>query len=243
MVYKPLHMGSDDWVSVGEFRDELSVGVAAQQLSSANISTRVWRPPWSDGQTFIWVPPECEKEARRILAESAVPAKELADQALAYPRPDDADPTVATDSTTAAPPKASQSTAKAVGCVVALLFSILVVGGLWIGNLSRLAHCRNVLLWEVPSPDGYLKASVFRTECVDATPTVGVSLLESSQWVEPTFRANLLRSVAHPELLHIRWDKPRTLVISYPGSEHPTKLWRNWVATEYGRVDVLMEPE
>lgn len=32
----------------------------------------------------------------------------------------------------------------------------------------------------MPSPGGYLKASVFRTECVGATPTVGVSLPERS---------------------------------------------------------------
>lgn len=235
-------MGSGDWVSVGEFRDVVSARVVAAQLSSADIPNRVWRPPWSDRQIFIWVPPEWEKEAGRILSEPAAPEKELADQALAYPRPDDAGLAVAAESTTAELAGGSHGAVRAVGSVVALLFFVLVVG-LWIGNLSRYAHCRNVLLWEVPSPDGYLKASVFRTECANAPPTVGVSLLTRSLWVGATARGNLLQSIAHPELLQVRWATRRTLIISYPPAEHPTKLWRNWVSTAYGRVDVRMEPE
>lgn len=236
-------MGSGDWVSVAEFQSELSVGVAAGRLSSAKIPNRIWRPPGPGGQIFIWVPPEWEKEASRVLSESPVPDKELADDdALAYPRP--------TMLARPSPPnrrprswrEGTHGALRPVGCVVALLFLVLGVG-LWFENLSRLAHCRNVLLWEVPSPDGYLKASVFRAECVDVAPTVGVSLLEGPRWIEPTFRGNLLQSIAHPELLHVRWDKRRTLVISYPAAERPTKLWRNWVATEYGRVNVRMEPE
>lgn len=81
-----------DWISVGEYGSYQSAKVVSQVLGAAEIPHRIVRStlPMDDLRCWIWVPPESVSEAQRVLAECTVSDKELTDEALSYPRPDDA---------------------------------------------------------------------------------------------------------------------------------------------------------
>ena len=82
----------DDWVSIGEYGNYQSARIISHILGSAAVPHRLVRAamPLEDPTCWIWVPPKSEIEAKRVLAECAVPEEELTNQALKFPPPDDA---------------------------------------------------------------------------------------------------------------------------------------------------------
>jgi hypothetical protein len=88
-------MGSEDWVSLGEYSEIPSAEIVSRRLMMEGIRNRVVSDRWGplsyprSGPCYIWVPPESVDDAKRILAETAMPDSELASLALKYPPPDD----------------------------------------------------------------------------------------------------------------------------------------------------------
>jgi hypothetical protein len=82
-------MSGHDWVSVGHYSDPMSASVVSKLLSDEGVPNRIWTPPRSPGESYIWVPPESADTAKRILAEPAVSEAELTALALRDPPPDD----------------------------------------------------------------------------------------------------------------------------------------------------------
>jgi hypothetical protein len=84
-------VSASDWVSVGQYSDYTSALLNSQRLSDEGIPNRIWSPPRSPGESYIWVPPEFADAAKRILDQPAVPETELTALALQDPPPDDFD--------------------------------------------------------------------------------------------------------------------------------------------------------
>lgn len=82
-------MSAHDWVSVGQSFDPMSAAVVSKRLSDEGVPNRIWSPPRSAGECYIWVPPESADAATRILAEPAVSESELTALALRDPPPGD----------------------------------------------------------------------------------------------------------------------------------------------------------
>jgi hypothetical protein len=229
-------MDNRDWVSVAEFGDRLSARITSTRLSNANVPNRVWQPPRSAGQCFIWVPADREDEAKRILSEVPVTERELTELALAEAPPDDV------GSNAAGQNEGSGCLGKAIVAAVVILF-ITPVGLVAIGALARISSsCVSTPLWEVPSPDALLKVSVFRQQCHGVNRGGGVSILSGTRFIGRMSGANLLANVAHPEALSIRWEGRRNVVIGYKLDE-ALKLPRPWFMSEYGPVNVRLEPK
>jgi len=82
-------MTEDDWVTVGQFSDPLSAEIVSKRLTEEGVPNRIWTPPRSGGECYVWVPPESLDTAKQLLAEPAVPEDELTALALKDPPPDD----------------------------------------------------------------------------------------------------------------------------------------------------------
>ena len=82
-------MSGHDWVSVGQYFDPISASVVSKRLSDEGVPNRIWTPPRSPGESYIWVPSESADTAKRILAQPAVSEEELCALALKDPPPDD----------------------------------------------------------------------------------------------------------------------------------------------------------
>lgn len=74
---------------MGQYTERLSAGVVSKRLTDEGVANRVWVPPRSDGECYIWVPPEAAERARRILEQPAVSEDELTALALQDSPPDD----------------------------------------------------------------------------------------------------------------------------------------------------------
>jgi hypothetical protein len=88
----PPDKPNEDWISAGEFANDLSAAVASARLSSEGIPNRIVTSSGfgRDPTCWIWVPPEWADKARELLSHDAVPEDELDKLALSYPPPDDA---------------------------------------------------------------------------------------------------------------------------------------------------------
>lgn len=84
-------MSGQDWISVGRYLDPVSASLVSKRLSDEGVPNRIWMPPRSLGEAYIWVPPESAEAAKRIIAQPAVPEAELTDLALKDLPPDDFD--------------------------------------------------------------------------------------------------------------------------------------------------------
>jgi hypothetical protein len=107
-------MAEHDWVSVGQYSDYLSAEVVSGRLSRDGVTNRIWRPPRSVGECYIWVPSESVDEAKRILAEPTISEADLTRLALKEPPPDDFDLARASRVDSSAEPAGTRMTSPAV---------------------------------------------------------------------------------------------------------------------------------
>jgi len=82
-------MTDEDWVTIGEYSDPLSAGIVAKRLTEEGIPNRLWVPPRSAGECFVWVARESLDLAKAILSQPAVSEEDLTALALKDPPPDD----------------------------------------------------------------------------------------------------------------------------------------------------------
>ena len=91
---EPVRALAKDWVTVAQYADVPSTQIASRLLSGLGIRNRIYSPgpilnvPLA-GESCVWVPPELVDAAKKALAQSGVSDKELTEQALKYPPPDD----------------------------------------------------------------------------------------------------------------------------------------------------------
>jgi hypothetical protein len=88
-------MASDDWVTIGDYPDEMSMRVASALLTAMKVPHRIWPPTVRAlahvGEPYIlYVAPGLAEEAKRILTEPPISDVDLTAMALASPPPDDA---------------------------------------------------------------------------------------------------------------------------------------------------------
>jgi hypothetical protein len=69
----------------------MSALLNSRRLSDEGVPNRIWSPPRSPGESYIWVPAESADAAKRILEQPAVSETELTALALNDPAPDDFD--------------------------------------------------------------------------------------------------------------------------------------------------------
>lgn len=227
-------MNREEWVRINEAGRRLSVDEIGAALIEAGIPHRASEQPQVSGKPSILVPADRASEASRALSEASVTNEELTEQALATPPPDD----IGSDSLV-------QQQVGAAFAKVVVAVSGIVLGGvalLTLGSLVHLTHpCVSTLLWDVPSPDRWLKVSVIRRQCRGDIPFGAVSILDRTQFVGRMSGGNILARVAHPQALSIRWEGPRAVVITSMAGD-PLKLLKPWYMSGYGVVKVQVEP-
>jgi hypothetical protein len=86
-------MPRQDWENVGEYANWHSASAISRRLTNEDVPHRVVSSglPDRDSRRWIEVPPEWADRAKGILAQPAVPEEELTEEALSFPRVDDAD--------------------------------------------------------------------------------------------------------------------------------------------------------
>jgi hypothetical protein len=138
-------MAEHDWESVGTYGDPISAGVASRRLTDEGVPNRIWVPPGSVGECFIWVAPECVDTAKQVLGEPPISGEELTALALKDPPPDDfAGPEKKQEAPISGPSRVS----------IAWLIAVLVIGLLGVLFFLYVPGMKSSEVARQRSPDG-----------------------------------------------------------------------------------------
>ena len=81
-------MSEHNWTSVGQYTSYVSALVVSRHLSEQGVPNRIWSPPRSGGECYIWASPHSADDAKGIPAEPPACEAELTALALKGPPPD-----------------------------------------------------------------------------------------------------------------------------------------------------------
>lgn len=237
-------MPDEDWVTVGEYSGPLSAAIVSRRLTEEGVPNRIWSPPQSGGECFLWVARESLDAAKAILSQPAVSEEDLTALALRDPPPDD----FRTDESEsrARAPGAQDPVARSSASPIAWLIAVAVVAlalALF-AYLPRSPATREVARQH--SPNGRVDAVLMEvSQEAEGTRSYKVCLQAANPsqsqpgycGQELAYLAGVRVSTSPP--VGLIWTAPADLEIRYTNAAR-VQLYRPVVASGYGARSAIV---